>query len=142
MSVNAESAKHQNIALFRRLIDEGFNQGEFAAIDEIVSPDQIEHQPGLGSGPNGLKGAITFLRTAFPDLILTIEDITANGDTVWARMKGRGTNTGSFAGRPATGNTIEIDIFDQCRFENGQMVEHWGVPDRFSQMQQLGFLPD
>jgi predicted ester cyclase len=30
---------------------------------------------------------------------------------------------------------------DVCRFENGKIVEHWGVPDRFHQMTQLGLLP-
>jgi len=25
--------------------------------------------------------------------------------------------------------------------ENGQLVEHWGVPDRFAAMSQLGLLP-
>jgi predicted ester cyclase len=30
---------------------------------------------------------------------------------------------------------------DVCRFENGKIVEHWGVPDRFAVMAQLGLLP-
>ena len=139
--VETANQAERNIDLFRRIIEEGFNKGEFAVIDDIVSTDQIEHQPGLGAGPEGLKGAIVFLRTAFPDLTLTIEDITADGDKVWARTKARGTHTGPFAGRPATGKAIDIDVFDQCRFENGQMIEHWGVPDRMAQMQQLGMIP-
>ena len=28
-----------------------------------------------------------------------------------------------------------------CRFENGKIVEHWGVPDRFALLHQLGLLP-
>jgi hypothetical protein len=28
-----------------------------------------------------------------------------------------------------------------CRFRDGRVVEHWGVADRFAQMQQLGLLP-
>jgi predicted ester cyclase len=30
---------------------------------------------------------------------------------------------------------------DVCRFEGGRIVEHWGVPDRFAQLAQLGLLP-
>jgi hypothetical protein len=30
---------------------------------------------------------------------------------------------------------------DVCRYRDGLMVEHWGVPDRFDQMEQLGLLP-
>lgn len=44
-------------------------------------------------------------------------------------------------GHPPTGRRIEVDVFDICRFEDGQMVEHWGVPDRFTLIEQLGLLP-
>jgi predicted ester cyclase len=30
---------------------------------------------------------------------------------------------------------------DGCRFEDGKIVEHWGVPDRFALLAQLGLLP-
>jgi predicted ester cyclase len=35
---------------------------------------------------------------------------------------------------------MEITVMDVCRFENGQIVEHWGVPDRFAVLMQLGLL--
>jgi predicted ester cyclase len=44
-------------------------------------------------------------------------------------------------GRPPTGRSFTITVIDVCRFENGKIVEHWGVPDRFHQMVQLGLLP-
>ncbi|MCI0397830.1 MAG: ester cyclase [Chloroflexi bacterium] len=34
-----------------------------------------------------------------------------------------------------------ITVFDICRFSDGKIVEHWGVPDRFAVMAQLGLLP-
>lgn len=39
-------------------------------------------------------------------------------------------NTGSIFGFPPTGKSIEIDVMDVVRFEDGKMVEHWGVPDQ------------
>lgn len=127
--------------LFRRIVEEGFSQADFGAVDEIVSPDIIEHQPGMGSGPEGVKGAISYLRSVFPDFTLTIEDMTTDGDKVWARLRARGTQQGPHMGMPATGRRIDVDVFDICRFENGKMVEHWGVPDRFTILEQLGMLP-
>jgi predicted ester cyclase len=44
-------------------------------------------------------------------------------------------------GRPPMGRSFAITVMDVCRFENGKIVEHWGVPDRFHQMTQLGLLP-
>jgi len=32
-------------------------------------------------------------------------------------------------------------VIDICRFENGKLVEHWGVPDRFAALHQVGALP-
>ena len=88
----------------------------------------------------GLKGAITSLRTPFPDLILTIEDIIACGDKTWARITGRGTHQGAFMGRPPTEKSFAITVIDICRFENYKIVEHRGVADRFSLVTQIGLM--
>jgi predicted SnoaL-like aldol condensation-catalyzing enzyme len=36
---------------------------------------------------------------------------------------------------------VGIDVVDICRFSNGKLVEHWGVPDRFALLHQIGALP-
>jgi len=79
------------------------------------------------------------LRTAFPDFSLTIEEMVEAGDKVWARMTARGTNRGGFMG-PPNGKSFEIAVFDVCRFEEGKIIEHWGSPDRFAMLAQLGLL--
>jgi predicted ester cyclase len=132
----------ENTEIFRRMVEEGFNKGNLDALDALFVPNFQEHQHGMVP-PNleGVKGAITYLRSVFPDLTLTIEDSIADGDTVWARLTGRGTDSKGFMGRPPSGRSFAITVIDVCRFENGKMVEHWGVPDRFHQMEQLGVLP-
>jgi len=134
-------ADHDYGQLYRRAIDEVFNRGHLEVADELVAPGAVEHQKsGMGDGPEGLKRVATTLRRAFPDFTLTIEDLVVDGDKVWARQRGGGTNLGSFMGRPATGKTAYIDVFDVCRFENGKMVEHWGVPDQLAMLMQLGLM--
>jgi predicted ester cyclase len=130
----------QNQEVLQRVIEEGFNKGNYQALDSLFAPDYREHQFGLKQTLAGLKEDIQWLRTAFPDLHLTIEDMVADGDKVWIRMKASGTNLGPLAG-PPTGKPMTIDVMDVCRFENGKIVEHWGIPDRFAQMAQLGLLP-
>jgi len=143
MSTQADTSAvaARNRDLFRRVVDEGFSQGNLAVIDELIAPHHDEHQPGMGPGPEGVKGAIAYLRSVFPDFTLTVEDMTTDGDKVWARLRARGTHRGPHMGLAPTGRRIEIDVFDLCRFEDGQMVEHWGVPDRFTLMEQLGPRP-
>lgn len=138
--IEAEAAPTatRNRELFRQVVEDGFSKGNLAMIDEVISPRIDEHQQGMGPGPEGVKGAITYLRSVFPDFTLTIEDLTTDGDKVWARLRARGTHRGGpHMGLPPTGRRIEIDVFDLCRFEDGKMVEHWGVPDRFALMEQL-----
>jgi predicted ester cyclase len=130
----------QNQEVLRRVIEEGFNKGNYDALDVLFAPDYKEHQFGMSTTLEGFKNDIRWLRTAFPDLHLTIEDSVADGDKVWIRMVARGTNTGPMMG-PPTNKPMTITVFDTCRFENGKIVEHWGVPDRFAQMAQLGLLP-
>ena len=124
----------------RRIIEEAFNKGNYAVLGMCVSPDFVEHQFGLHPTLAGVQADIESLRRAFPDFQLAIEDIVVDGDKVWLRMTARGTNRGGFMGAP-NGKSFRIAVFDELRFDGGKMVEHWGSPDRFAMMAQLGMLP-
>jgi predicted ester cyclase len=129
-----------NQTVFRTVIAEAFNKGNYSVLLACFNPDFIENQFGLHATIAGMQGDIQFLRTAFPDFNLTIEDIVADGDKVWVRMTARGTNLGGFMG-PPNGKSFKIAVFDVCRFEDGKVVEHWGSPDRFAMLAQLDLLP-
>jgi predicted ester cyclase len=125
-----------NLDLFRLIINRGFNQGDLSVADEVCAEKFSEHEylaPTDLSGPENLKVMIQSARREVDGLTLTIEDIVADGDKVWARMVARGID-------PRSGKTITMSVMDVCRFENGLMVEHWGIPDRFALLHQLGLL--
>jgi predicted ester cyclase len=42
---------------------------------------------------------------------------------------------------PPLGKPVAIDVIDICHFANGKLVEHWGIPDRFALLHQVGALP-
>ncbi len=135
-------SSEQNIATFRKLIEEGFSRGNLAVVDEVFAPGFVEHQDGfVPPNAEGVKGAIAFLRAAAPDLALTIDEIIAHDDKTWARMTARGTNTGQLMGMPPTNRSYAITVIDICRFADGKIVEHWGVADRLAQLGQLGLFP-
>ena len=136
----ATTAQTSNKAAFQRLVEAGFGQGDEAAVDELVAVDTIEHQFGLGPGAEGVKQATRFLHRLAPDFNLIVQEMVEDGDKVWGRMRATGTHTGPGLGEP-TGKPFDITVFDIARFEDGKIVEHWGVPDRFAQMAQLGLLP-
>ena len=131
----------ENTEVFRRVIEEGFGRGNLDALDDCFPATFEEHQHGHPSTLAGFKQVIAGLRRAFPDLKHTIDEMITSDDKVWARMTARGTHQGPFAGFAPTGKSFTITVLDVCRFEGGKIVEHWGVPDRFALLQQLGLLP-
>jgi predicted ester cyclase len=130
-----------NVERFRRLIDEGFTGGNLDVVDELISPECVEHQRGNRSGVDGAKEVIRTLHRWMSDFSLTIEDVAVAGDVVWARNRARGVNTGSVMGNPPSGRLVEIDVIDVVRFEDGKIVEHWGIADQLGMMLQLGLMP-
>jgi predicted ester cyclase len=130
-------------AVMQRIFDEGFATGDGAVVDEVCSPDLVEHQFGLaGSGAEAiahLKAAIADVHRAVPDMSFTIEDSVVQGDTIWVRVRARGTATGPFFG-PPSGRPVDITVIDIARVVDGRIVEHWGVPDRFALLAQTGVL--
>jgi predicted ester cyclase len=131
----------ENVERLERLLLEGFGQGDMSVPDEVVAEEFIEHQQGMPQGREGLKRVVRSLRKSFPDLSYTVVQMVADGDKVWGHFRSRGTNEGPFVGQPPTGKAMEIDVIDIARFEDGKMVEHWGVPDQLGVLLQLGLYP-
>jgi predicted ester cyclase len=130
------------VGILERMLVEGFAQGNVDVVDELCSPDVVEHQFGLGgSGADALAKltrGIADVHRAFPDVRFEIADSSVSGDTVWVRAEATATNTGPFFGQPPTGLPVSWTVIDVARIENGRIVEHWGVPDRFEILVRLG----
>ena len=130
----------QNKQIVRRFIEEGLSGHRLDLIDELFDPGYVENQFGLKPRIEGMKQDFKFLYKAFPDYQLVIDDLVADGEQVWLRMTCTGTNLGGFMG-PPDGKPFRITVFDVVRLKDGRIVEHWGVPDRFALMAQLGLMP-
>jgi len=129
-----------NKALVQRFFEEVINQRNVAALDQFVSPNAVNHTvpSGLPQGPNQF---LSMHLNAFPDVKATVEDLLADGDKVVALVSYRGTHQGAFRSIPPTGKPITLMGINIFRIVNGKMVEHWGLTDRLSALQQLGVVP-
>jgi ketosteroid isomerase-like protein len=126
-----------NLETFKSIIDRGFSRGDLTIADEVCADRLMEHEylsPTDLSGPDILKSQIKDARRNIGDLMLTLEASVETEDTVWARCRATGVD-------PRSGKSVAIDVIDICRFRNGKLVEHWGVPDRFALLHQIGALP-
>lgn len=137
------STRSDAYEVLRRIFDEGFAIGNDAIVDELCSPDLVEHQfrmAGVGTAAlEQVKAAIRDVHRALPDVQFTIADFAESGDTIWVRVTASGTATGPFFG-PPSGRHVEFTVIDVARVVEGRIVEHWGVPDRFAMLAQTGVL--
>ena len=60
------------------------------------------------------------LRTAFPDLHFTIEELVAEGDIVAGRLTMSGTHEGPLMGMPPTGRSVSQDHMHFVRFRTAR----------------------
>jgi steroid delta-isomerase-like uncharacterized protein len=137
------SMSAENKALIRRVYEEAWNKGNLAILDEVVSPDYVDHSlpPGLPPGKEGIKQLIAMYQAAFPDTVMTVEDQIAEGDKVVTRWSARGTHKGELMGVPPTGKVVTVSGIDISRVADGMEVEHWAEFDLMGMMQQLGVVP-
>ncbi|HEV8421494.1 MAG TPA: ester cyclase [Actinomycetota bacterium] len=92
--------------IYRNIID-AIGRGDADALDELMAPDIVDHNPVPDQAPGvqGFKQWMAYARSSFPDLSGTVEDIIAEGDRVAGRVTWRGTQEGAFLGIPAERQT-------------------------------------
>ena len=137
------TTEEENKTRYRRTLEEVFNQGNFALVDDLVAPDFLNHEvpPGMNNrGPESTRQVATMLRTAFPDLHFTIVELVAEGDTVAGRVTMSGTHLGPFQGIPPTGRSFQQAHMHFVRFRDGKAIEHQAVRDDLGMMRQLGVI--
>jgi steroid delta-isomerase-like uncharacterized protein len=130
-----------NKALFRHYFAGVLNAGNLALIDELIAPNYVSHYPtgyDFGGGPEDVKQIVTMVRTAFPDVHFTVDDLIAEGDKVVGRWTFRGTQEGDFMGIPATGRQATVMGIAIYRITDGKIAEAWVAWDAMGLMRQLG----
>ncbi|MFQ5824914.1 MAG: ester cyclase [bacterium] len=132
----------ENKALVRRLIEEAWNKGNLAVIDEILYPDYVLHIDAPGAiNREGYKQAVSMYRVAFPDFRFVIDDMIAEGEKVVIRATMSGTQEGEFMGNAPTGKKLTMTAIAIRHLENGKIVEEWVETNMLGVLQQMGVIP-
>ena len=99
-----------NKAMVRRYI-EMWNTGNVALADEVLAATWVDHAHPEVTGPDSVKQTIATVRSAFPDLRITIESIVGEGDLVALR------------------GTVRREVISRVmwfvRVADGKMAEMW-----------------
>ena len=99
-------------------------------IDRSAVPEAIK-------GEQGLHTQMDMLYSAFPDLALRIVDMVAEGDKVVVRFEAPGTQTGPFAGIPATGKRAMWKGLVMYHVVGDKITEAWANWDDWGLIEQL-----
>lgn len=146
-----------NEALATRIVEEVWNQGNLALLDELYAPED------RSQSREQFKEAVRVYREAFPDLKVTIDLMVAAGDAVMYRWTVRGTHKGAIRGlnasdvlagphagaeRPLwltlvepTGIHVAVVGASSYRIRDGKIISAWILIDQPSLLQQIGALP-
>ncbi len=122
-----------------KLVD-AWNGGSLDSLDAIFAPDFVRivnNQPEV-KGVEGFKKAIEDLRTAYPDLKLTLDNVVYGENSMANRWVLTGTNTGP-GQMPPTGKSVNVWGESIIHVVNGKVTKEIVAYDNQELMEQLGY---
>lgn len=122
------------------------NAGDLAGAAALLAEDCVNHAAvPEAQGRKGFERIISKVRTAFPDMRYSIEDVLADGDRVVVRSMVSGTHTGPFTFTrlegPPSNKPVRFEQIHILRIDSGKIVEVWMEQDTLAMMRQLGVKP-
>ena len=129
-------------AIARRYVDV-WNQHDPAALDTVFAANAVRHDPAVGvsTGLANIQEIMQTLLTAFPDIVITIDQELADEDCAILRWTGTGTHGGEFQGVAATGKRFNITGHSVYQCADGKMIVERTIWDAMGLLKQLGIIP-
>ena len=121
-----------------RVLLEKMGRGDFSRLDEIYGPGFAAHAGTRTFTLEEDNASGRAIRTAVPDLEVSVAHLVGEGDLVAVHWRARGTNSVAAAGLPGSGKRLEVQGMTVFRFANGRIVEEWSLTDQLSMLRQLG----
>jgi predicted ester cyclase len=130
----------ENTSKACRLWEEIFPAMDLEGVAEIIAAHSVDHaaRPGERQGIESVRNTMRFLDAAFSNQRFDVQRTVEQGDFVVVHLIHKGTHTGELMGLAPTNREFAYEHIHILRFKGGRAVEHWGVHDHLSFMQQLG----
>jgi steroid delta-isomerase-like uncharacterized protein len=131
-----------NKRMMERFTGEFLPTGDATLAEQFISPDIVMHFAGRQQrGRDAYLAIVAANRVAFPDLVWTVDQMVADGDTVAIRYTMTGTHRGSFAGIAPTNRRVVAHSMAFYRLADGKIVEERAQLDMLGLLQQFGAVP-
>jgi len=130
----------QDILAIQQKFGTAVNTGQLELLRDVVAADSVDHDPApdQGPGPEGYIRLFSSLRTSFPDLVVSVDQLVTDEDKIALAYTITGTHKGEFLGVAPTGRKIRARGVQIARFKDGKLVERWGSSDQLGILQQIG----
>jgi len=129
----------RNLEIVREFTRTFKNEHNVDGIDHLFAAD-FKHnfrQP-LPPGLAGFKAVGRMMNTAFPDVVVTEDDMIADDHTVVERSSAVATHRAPLMGEPATNKQIRWTEIHIYRIRDGKIVEHWVEMAMLELLKQIG----
>ena len=140
IAADHRALSEENRSKARRLYEEAWTMENISTLGELVAEDLLDYEHDR-YGREEFKKSIVDLHHTFPDLTLSIQEQTAEGETVTTRCAFSGTDSGGVLWYPPTGKYTTFTGKFTDRFSEGRLVEHRGGIDTTDLLEQLGLSP-
>jgi predicted ester cyclase len=118
------------------------NEHNVDGVAHLFDKDFTHHfRAPVPPGFEGLRQIGIMMNTAFPDVVVTENDLIAGGDKVVERSSAVATHKGAFMGAPATNKRVHWTEIHIYRLKDGKIAEHWVEMAMLELMQQTGAIP-
>jgi predicted ester cyclase len=137
--VSQEDTTKQVIREFTKIFK---NEHYVNGVDHLFDRTFVHHfRNPLPDGFEGLRQVGIMMNGAFPDVVVTEEDLIASGDKVVERSSAAATHKGALMGAPPTNKRVKWSEIHIYRLQNGKIAEHWAEIAMMELLQQTGVLP-
>lgn len=130
-----------NRKLIQRYFNEVWNEGRIEVLDELLTPDYVNHSPGTPNppaGPAGLKPIVMEMRKGISGLHYQILDLVVAEDKVMAYVRMTGVQNAELFGLPASGRSIDVRQMQIEWIRDGRICQHWRLTDDLTLLRQIG----
>jgi predicted ester cyclase len=138
-ALSQEDQNKHAVREFTRVFKNGHNVD---GVGHLFSKNFVHHfRTPMPEGFEGLRQVGIMMNGAFPDVVVTEEDLIASGDKVVERSSAVATHKGVLMGAPPTNKRVKWTEIHIYRFKDGKIAEHWAEIAMMELLQQTGVLP-
>jgi steroid delta-isomerase-like uncharacterized protein len=130
--------EEQNIKIIELYVQEILNKGNLSVTDSIIGDEFVDPASGAGEkGPETLKHVISYFRSTFPDLKVTIDEIITDRNKVAWKWTAHATHQGEIFGIPASNRKVIFSGIIIDKIIDGKIVHRQGIWNRLGLKEQL-----